>query len=215
VNTKLNLAAKPFTNRILPWTVSAVLLFTSLIAFVFILRAAAQANAEASVVKNEIRRLRQEEESLRVKADQVKQSLTPEQFATLSATHELVDRKRFSWTRLFADLEAALPGTVKVTRISVRDVAARGEQTIAELDLNVVAKSSTTITQMIAQMDRDGIFQAELRAQNLQKGRGESGTEYELYVTYRPRAGAPLSDTRAANMASAAETENLTAGDRR
>ena len=42
---------------------------------------------------------------------------------------------------------------------------------------------------MIGEMDRVGIFQAELRAQNLQKGRGESGTEYELYVIYRPRAG--------------------------
>ena len=44
---------------------------------------------------------------------------------------------------------------------------------------------------MIAQMDRDGIFHAELRAQNLQRGRGESGAEYELSVIYRPRAGAP------------------------
>jgi hypothetical protein len=42
---------------------------------------------------------------------------------------------------------------------------------------------------MIADMDRDGIFRAELRAQNLQKGRGESGTEYELFVVYRPRPG--------------------------
>ena len=53
----------------------------------------------------------------------------------------LVDRKRFSWSRLFADLESALPGNVRVTRISVRDVAARGEQTLAELDLTVVSKT--------------------------------------------------------------------------
>ena len=42
---------------------------------------------------------------------------------------------------------------------------------------------------MIADMDRAGIFQAQLRSQNLQKGRGESGTEYDLNVVYRPRAG--------------------------
>jgi hypothetical protein len=42
---------------------------------------------------------------------------------------------------------------------------------------------------MIGAMDRSGIFHAELRSQNLQKGRGESGTEYELAVDYRPRAG--------------------------
>ena len=55
---------------------------------------------------------------------------------------------------------------------------------------------------MIAQMDRSGIFQAELRSQNLQKGRGETGTEYELYVIYKPRAGAPSSSDQAANVAS-------------
>jgi len=42
---------------------------------------------------------------------------------------------------------------------------------------------------MIAEMDRAGIFQAELRSQNLQRGRGESGAEYELYVVYQPRFG--------------------------
>jgi hypothetical protein len=69
-------------------------------------------------------------------------------------------------------------------------VAVRGDQTLAELDLTVISKNATTITDMIGEMDRGGIFQAELRAQNLQKGRGETGTEYELYVIYRPRASA-------------------------
>ena len=55
----------------------------------------------------------------------------------------------------------------------------------------MVAKTPTVVTEMIAEMDRAGIFQAELRSQNLQRGRGESGAEYELYVVYRPRAGAP------------------------
>ena len=45
------------------------------------------------------------------------------------------------------------------------------------------------ITEMIRDMDRSGMFKADLRAQNLQKGRGESGTEYELAVVYKPRAG--------------------------
>jgi hypothetical protein len=91
---------------------------------------------------------------------------------------------------------------VRVTRISVRDVAARGDQTLAELDLTVVAKNPATVTDMIAEMDRGGIFQAELRAQNLQKGRGESGTEYEIYVIYRPRSGV-ATETKAVNVAAA------------
>ena len=145
-------------------------------------------------MQTDINALNQQEQGLKAEAVAVKNSLTQEQLQTLAAAHVLVDRKRFSWSRLFADLESALPGNVRVTRISVRDVAARGEQTLAELDLTVVSKNPTTITDMIGEMDRVGIFQAELRAQNLQKGRGESGTEYELYVIYRPRAGASAAD---------------------
>ena len=40
-------------------------------------------------------------------------------------------------------------------------------------------------------MHQEGIFQVELRNQNLQKGRGESGTEYELAVIYRSRQSFP------------------------
>lgn len=215
VITNLNLASRPFTNRALPWIVATVVFFASLVSFVFIIRATGQANGQAALIKNEVRSLRQEEEGLQRKANQVKQSLSAEQFVTLRAAHELVDRKRFSWTRLFADLERALPGSVRVTRIGVRDVAARGEQTVAELDLTVVAKSSTTITQMIEDMDRAGIFQAELRSQNLLKGRGEAGTEYELYVFYRPRAGFVLSVSQAANLHGVNTDSPVSAGDRR
>ncbi len=145
--------------------------------------------------------MRQEEEGLRKQADAVKNSLTAEQLLTLKAAHGLVDRKHFSWSRLLVDLEAVLPGTVRVTRISVRDVTANGQQMLAELELVVVAKTPDTITNMIADMDRAGVFQAELRSQNLQKGRGETGTEYELLVFYSPRAGSPVAESQSSSIA--------------
>ena len=202
MTTKLNLASKPFSNRSLPWAVTALVVLVSLLAFVFIIRATGQAAKQANAVQTDINALKQQEQSFRFQAQAVQNSLTPAQLQTLGAAHELVDRKRFSWSRLFADLESALPGSVRVTRISVRDVAASGDQTLAELDLTVVSKMPATITDMIAEMDRAGVFQAELRSQNLQKGRGESGTEYELYVRYRPRAGY-LPDSKTSDIASA------------
>ncbi|MEP6637578.1 MAG: hypothetical protein ABJB97_12700 [Acidobacteriota bacterium] len=201
MTTKLNLARKPFSNRALPWAVTALVVFVSLIAFVLIIRAAEQANKQADSLQTDINALKQQEQGFQAQVQAVKQSLTPVQLQTLAAAHELVDRKRFSWSRLFADLESALPGSVRVTRISVRDVAAHGDQTLAELDLTVISKSPATITDMISEMDRAGVFQAELRSQNLQKGRGESGTEYELYVRYRPRAGS--SEGKPSDIASA------------
>jgi Tfp pilus assembly protein PilN len=119
----------------------------------------------------------------------MKNSFTPDQQQALPAAHQLVDRKAFSWSRLLSDLESSLPNNVRVSRIAVRDVTRQANQTIAQLDLSVFAKNSATISEMISAMHQEGIFQAELRNQNLQKGRGETGTEYELFVIYRSRAG--------------------------
>jgi len=187
--TKLNLASKPFSNRSLPWVVTTLVIFVSLVCLVFIVRATGRANAQAAAVQKDINNLKQQELNLRKQAEAIKNSLTPEQLQTLAAAHTLVDRKHFSWSRLFADLESALPGTVRVKRIAVRGVTTRGDGTLADLELTVVAKTPATVTEMIAEMDRGGVFHAELRSTTLSRGRGETGAEYELAVIYRPRAG--------------------------
>ena len=186
--SKLNLANKPFTNRALPWTVTSVLVVFSLVALIFIVRWTGEANAQANLVHSQITNLSQEEQLLRKRAEEVQNALTPEQSRALKSAHELVDRKRFSWTRLFGDLESVLPNGVRVTRIAVRHVAAHGGHTVADLELTVVATTPTTVTDMIAEMDRGGIFHAELATVSLQKGKGETGAEYELNVQYSPRA---------------------------
>jgi Tfp pilus assembly protein PilN len=210
--TRLNLASKPFNNRALPWVATFGIIFISLVSLIFIVRGTRQVEAQAYSIQNDINNLGQQAQALRHQAEAVKNSLTPEQLQTLDAAHTLVDRKHFSWSRLFADLELALPGSVRVKRIAVRGLSTRGEQTLAELELTVVAKSPATITAMIGEMDRAGIFQAELRSQNLQRGRGETGAEYELFVVYQPRAGSPA-DT--SPLASAGATENMPRGDAR
>jgi Tfp pilus assembly protein PilN len=202
MSTKLNLAGKPFSNHALPWTATILVVCVSLVAVGLIIRATARANGQSQAVQTDINNLNQQAQAFQKQAEAVRIALTAEQLKTLGSAHELVDRKRFSWSRLLADLESALPGTVRVTRISVREVVTRGDQTLAQLDLTVVSKAPSTITEMIADMDRAGIFQAELRVQNLQKGRGEGGTEYELTVLYRPRAGSAPSDNKAAALAS-------------
>ena len=187
VKNSLNLASKPFSNRIVPWALTAIVLFVSLLGLIVVVRLTTEAKTEAETAQAEINGLKQQEKALLDAAEKVKTSFTPEQQQALPAAHQLVDRKIFSWSGLLADLEASLPGNVRVSRIAVRDVNTHSSQTIAQLDLAVFAKSPSTITDMIASMHQQGIFQVELRNQNLQKGRGESGTEYELSVIYRSR----------------------------
>jgi Tfp pilus assembly protein PilN len=189
VNSSLNLSSKPFSNRVLPWALTAIVLFVSLVGLVVVVRLTTVARKEASVAQIEINALKQQEQSLVQTAQAVKDNMTAEQQLAVPAAHELIDRKQFSWSRLLADLETALPGNVKVSRIAVRDVTKQGDQTIATLDLALFSENPSNISNMIADMHKDGIFQLELRSQNLQKGRGEQGTEYEFDVIYRSRSG--------------------------
>jgi Tfp pilus assembly protein PilN len=187
VNNSLNLASKPFSNRILPWALTAIVLFVSLIGLILVVRLSTQANREADTAQAEINGLKQQEKGLLEAAEKFKSTFSADQQQALPAAHQLVDRKTFSWSGLLADLEASLPSNVKVSRISVRDVGSQGNQTVAQLDLAVFTKNPSTIIEMIAAMHKEGIFQVEVRSQNLQKGRGEIGTEYELAVVYRAR----------------------------
>jgi Tfp pilus assembly protein PilN len=212
--SKLNLANKPFTNRALPWTVTSVLVVFSLVALIFIVRWTSEANGQANLVQNQITNLSQEEQLLRKRAEEVQKALNPEQSKALKSAHELVDRKRFSWTRLFGDLESVLPNGVRVTRIAVRHVAAHGGHTVADLELTVVATTPTTVTDMIAEMDRGGIFHAELATQSLQKGKGETGAEYELNVQYSPRSSFASATEEGARAAVERPTTASTGGPR-
>lgn len=187
MNSNLNLASKPFSNRLLPWALTAIILFVSVVGLLVVVRLTTVAKSQGDATQVEINNLRQQEQALLKNAEQVKSMLTPEQQQAVPAAHQLVDRRKFLWSRLLSDLESSLPANVRVSRISVRDVTTQGDQTIAELELAVFAKTPATINEMISAMYQEGIFQPELREQNLQKGRGETGTEYTLYVIYRPR----------------------------
>lgn len=189
MNSSLNLASKPFSNRVLPWALSAIVLLISVIGLVIVVRLTTVANRQAAAIQVENNALKQQEKVLMDAANAVKVQMTGEQQKAVPAAHRLIDRKRFSWSRLLADFESALPSNVRVSRIAVRDVATQADSTIATLDLAVFTKEPATISKMIEDMHKAGVFQLVLRSQNLAKGRGEQGTEYEFDVIYRARAG--------------------------
>lgn len=210
--TKLNLSSNPFRNRALPWTVTGIITVFSIIALIFIAQKTFQKNAQAQATARDVAELRKQSDALNKQAEEIRQALTPEQQRDLKSAHTLVDRKQFSWSRLFADLEAALPRDVRVQRIAVKEVRSDGDRTVANLELVVASKSSTIVTEMIQHMEREGVFHAELTAQNPQRGREESGAEYEMNVYYSPRPGAPI--TPAERNTNAVDTASEGAGTR-
>ena len=106
MNSSLNLASKPFSNRVLPWTLTAIVLFLSFVGLVVVVRLTTVANREAATIQVENNNLKQQEKALLDRAQAVKNEMTPQQQQAVPAAHELIDRKRFSWSRLLADLES-------------------------------------------------------------------------------------------------------------
>ncbi len=199
MTSRLNLASKPFRNRALPWTVALIVAVTSFLALVVIAKSTIQTNARTATGQTDVTNLQRQINGLNKQADAIKTAMTPEQQIALKSAHALVNRKKFSWTLLFADLEASLPGGVRVSRIVVNGVRVQDDRTIATLDLTVASKNPTLITQMVEDMERLGVFHAELRNTTLQRGRGESGAEYEMNVRYVPRIGVPVAPSERNN----------------
>ena len=206
MSAKLNIASKPFRNRALPWVIAALITGLSLLALVFIISEARADNAKAASVLAGMDTFRKQEAMLLQRKEEINRALAPEQRQLLDAAHALVDRKQFSWSRLFADLEAVLPNNVRVVRINVKELFLRSNPPYALLELTVVSKAAPDVTNMIAEMDRGGVFEATPMAQNLQKGSNSSGMEWVLSVVYRPRAGAPVSSEQPASIAAASGT---------
>ncbi|MDQ1611341.1 MAG: hypothetical protein QOG00_1272 [Pyrinomonadaceae bacterium] len=200
----LNLASDPFRNRTLPWTVAAIVACVSVVALIFTVSQFRQTRERVSVVERDVRGLRTEEASLRAKATAVTQSLSPDQLRTLEAAHGIIDRRNFSWSRLFADLEGSLPQGVRVSRIAVRDVAHSGG---AELELAVVARSTTDITGMLGTMAQGRIFSADLLTEN----KSDKGIESTLRVRYTPGARS-ATVTNAVESASRTGDDSMTSG---
>lgn len=209
MSASLNLASQPFRNRALPWTIAGVITVASLLVLLLLISKSSETNARAAEVEREVDVERQQIKALEQRVEEIKQALTPEQLQTLQAAQTLLDRKRFSWARLFADLEAALPGSVRVKRISVRDVGVHSDRMVADLELVVVSKNPADVTAMILEMDRVGIFRSELVEQNLQKDRNETGTESTLHVIYQPRGSVPTTATSDHNVAAVNPAEAL------
>lgn len=190
---QLNLSSRPFRNRTLPWVLAAIGILISVFAAVFVFVEHQKVSNQTKAVKAETDEIVPKINALTAESEKIKQALTPEQRVLLSSAHSLVDRRRFSWSRLFADLESILPRNVRVANISVRDVIDQGNgRMLAELDFAVVSKDYQSVVNMLNEMNNSGKFQSvELRTQDLQRDKGNL-TEYTMQLRYLPSAGTPV-----------------------
>ena len=193
--TKLNLSSRPFRNRTLPYLIALLFLAFAVSGAVLSFASLRNTTAENELAKSDIERMKTEVQALKGKGELVQQSLTPEQQALLIAAHKLVANKSFGWSRLFADLETSLPGSVSVSRIAVNNIYKDGDRTRADLEFAVLSRDYQSVMTMIENMNNSGSFQAELRGQDLQKTESITYTEYTLRLIYTPRDSTPVASS--------------------
>lgn len=187
--TKLNLASRPFRNRTTPYLISLLLLGLAVSGGLLCFSQMSTVETQNELAESQIKQMDEQITTLKGRAGAVQQQLTPEQQNLLIASHKLVANKTFGWSRLFADLEAVLPGSVSASRIAVENIYKDGDRVKAELDFGVISRDYPAVMAMIANMNGSGLFQAELRGQDRQQNERVTFTEYTLHLVYTPAYG--------------------------
>ena len=197
--TKLNLASRPFRNRTLPYLLALLLLSFSVAGAILCFSELRDVADRNRLAQSQLEEMNEELARLKTQGESIQQELSPEQRNLLIAGHKLVANKQFGWSRLFADLEQVLPGSVSASRISVENVYKTADgRTQAALEFAVLSRNYQSVMSMIESMNSSGVFRASLRSQSLQKSDNFTYTEYTLHLIYTPRYGytpsAPTSD---------------------
>src|SRR5690606_9966310 len=144
---------------------------------------------ENELVRKQVDDMEAEVARLKNEGAKVQQQLTPAQRELLIASHKLVNNKTFGWSRLFADLESVLPGSVSASRIVVNNVYRDGDRVKADLEFSVLSREYQSVMGMIGAMNNSGLFQAELRSQDRQESDRQTYSEYTLRLIYTPAYG--------------------------
>jgi Tfp pilus assembly protein PilN len=174
-----NLAGRPFVNERLPnlvFAVAAVVLLAVTARHAFLVRALLP--GRTSALHDEVTRL--EEESKRLRAEQATLrgvAPDPKALARWTVIKELVDRRAFSWTGLFARLEQRLPDGARL--VSITPGVRRGEIT---LEVDAVVRSPEVGWQLMRALEEDGAFEEVFPLSE-----GETG-EFHYTMRYKPRA---------------------------
>ncbi len=182
-----------------PYLLSTLLLLVAAIGLIACLAFLKQNSDKNKEYVDQIQTRQAEIARLKGEGEKIQQALSPEQKAILNASHKLVDSKTFGWSRLFADLESVLPGSVSASRVTVQNIYNDNGRIKAELEVSVLSRDYTAVMSMIQSMQNSGIFQAELRGQDLQSNERMTYTEYTLHIIYSPTYGSTVATDVARN----------------
>jgi Tfp pilus assembly protein PilN len=180
-----NLARRPFRNERLPnllFAAAALALAALTVRHAFVVRALLP--GRTSALHDEVMRL--EEEATRLRAEQVSLrgiAPDPKALARWLVVKDLVDRRAFSWTTLFARLEERLPDGARL--VSIAPTLQHGD---IMLDVQAVVRSPEVGWQFMRTLEEGGDFDDVFPLTESQGG------EFHYKMRYRPRSTPAVAD---------------------
>jgi Tfp pilus assembly protein PilN len=115
-------------------------------------------SARATVAESRARELRADGQRLRAALDRA--DVEAVRLASAEA-NQLIDRRAFSWTELFNQFEATLPGDVRITSV-MPQVDNEGRMLLA---VNVISRRVEDLDTFIRRLEGTGVFRAVLTRQ--------------------------------------------------
>jgi hypothetical protein len=189
----LNLASQPFRNETLPavlFGLASVLLLALTVQHAFVVRGLLPArtsklHTEVAALEAEAERLRTEGRTLKAPAPEARV------VAEWSVLKDLVDRRTFSWTGLFARLEQVLPREVRLVEI-VPDV----DKGHVSLSISAVARPAQAGLGLVGLLEAREEFE-DVYPESVSERDG-GAAEFHYTMRYLPGEGADLAAAPAA-----------------
>jgi len=113
--------------------------------------------------------------------------VTTAKIAEIDFLNDLIIRKHFSWTQVFANLEGVIPDNVHLNTVSPEILKDR-----VSLKLEISCRSISDESEFIRRLQASPVFQDVVVAREEQKGAtAASDIEVELTVSYFPEKALP------------------------
>ena len=185
---RTNLSTRPFYNERAIHALAAILAVVVLAVTAWQVRRVVQLSRYKTELNTAINRDRTEADQQASQAEQIRNGLDQKQLATLAAAakeaNDLIAQRTFSWTELFNQLEATLPGDVML--MGVHPEIADG---ITQLHMDVQGKDEDVIQSFWDRLEKTGQFRDS-------EWSNVTITETGLHrmtmdVLYTPRGSAP------------------------
>jgi hypothetical protein len=154
---RTNLSTRPFYNERGVHALAGVIAIAVLAVTIWQVARIVALSRYKTELNMSIRRERTEAEAASREAQQIRRGLDQKELATLSAeareARDLIAQRTFSWTGLFNELEATLPGEVML--VGVHPEISGG---VTQVHLDVQGKSEEDITNFWDRLEKTGRF---------------------------------------------------------